>query len=74
MAIDVGDRVEAFVAREPGERVEREDYGWRVAVAPRSFEQSGQVNAVALECGEERVAEQLLLATAGGSNRRPQVG
>jgi len=66
----VGDRVEVFVAREQGERVEREDFGWRVAVAPRTFEESRQVVGVAIERGEQGVPEQLLLPAARCSVER----
>jgi hypothetical protein len=76
-----GGRVEVSVAREPGERVEREDLRRSVAVAPSSLEDGRQVVAVAIERGEERVPEHLLLATAGGSvecrgrfERRPGLG
>src|SRR4051812_33887664 len=63
----VGGCIEGVVAGEAGGGVEGEDLRRRVAVAPRPFEQSGEVLPVALECREERVSEHLLLAAAGGS-------
>ncbi len=55
------------IAHYPSERVEREDLGWSVTGVPRLPEEGTQVLAVAIERCEERVPEQLLLATAGGA-------